>query len=71
MDAGGGLHRVRPDGTLEPVVVPPVTPMSDEEVEAAARTDADNPPLTPEAAPHLQPIPRPKTLRRALQTPPA
>ena len=67
MDADGILHRVRPDGTLEPVTVPPVTPMSDEEIESSAMADTDNPPITPEAAPHLRPIPRPKTLRRALQ----
>ena len=37
-----------------------------EDIDAAVRSDPDNPPLTPEREPKLRPIPRVKTLRHAL-----
>jgi putative transcriptional regulator len=40
--------------------------MSEAEIEAAAASDPDNAPLTPERRKHLRPVPRVKTLRRAL-----
>lgn len=67
MDADGNVYRVKPDGTLEPVSIPPVAPASDEAIEAAAMADADNPPLTAETEARLRRVPRTKTLRRALQ----
>ena len=41
--------------------------MTDEEVEAAALSDPDNPPLTEERMKRLKPVPRVRTLRRALR----
>lgn len=66
MDIEGGLHRVGPDGGLEPVAVPPVAERDEAETVAAAVADADNPPITPEDAARLRRVPRTKTLRRAL-----
>jgi putative transcriptional regulator len=40
--------------------------MTDEEVEAAARSDPDNPPLTDEDFKRMKPVPRVKIIRRAL-----
>ena len=40
--------------------------MSEADIEAAAVSDPDNPPLTPERQAQLRPVPRVKTLRRAL-----
>jgi putative transcriptional regulator len=67
----GRLVRVLPDGTTEPF--PPdrtdweaVRAMSDAEVEALARSDPDNPPLTPEREARLKRVPRVKVMRRAM-----
>lgn len=67
MDDKGNLQRVKEDGTLEAVTVLPLVPMSDEAIEAAAKSDKENPPLTPKKTACLRRIPRIKTLRRALQ----
>jgi putative transcriptional regulator len=40
--------------------------MTEAEIEAAALADPDAQPLTAESMPHLRPVPRAKTLRRAL-----
>ena len=69
MDSEGRLHRVGPDGGLEPVVVAPVAAMGEADIVAAAVTDADNPPITPEDVARLRRVPRTKTLRRALGRP--
>jgi putative transcriptional regulator len=45
---------------------PPLAPLSAEEIEAAAARDRENPPLTDTRLGQLRPIPRVKTLRRAL-----
>lgn len=66
MQRDGTLMRRKPDGTEEIVPVMPVTPGNDAEIEAAAVNDPENPPLTPEREAQLKPIPRVKTLRRAL-----
>jgi putative transcriptional regulator len=66
MDNEGRLHRVRPDGGLEPVEVAPVAAMDEADIVAAAVTDADNQPITPEDAARLRRVPRTKTMRRAL-----
>lgn len=39
---------------------------TDEQIEAAALADPDNPPLTPERLARMKPVPRAKTLRRTL-----
>ena len=41
--------------------------MTEEEINAAALTDPDNPPLTPERQKHLKRVPQVKVMRRALK----
>ncbi len=67
----GSLVQVLPDGTTRPF--PPdetnwaaLRAMTDEEIEAAALADPDNPPLTPERQARLRPVPQVKVMRRAL-----
>ena len=60
------LVRVRADGREEALRKRPIRPMTDEEIERAARSDPDNPPLTDERIKQLKPVPRVRTLRRAL-----
>ena len=62
----GGLVRVKADGTEEALETPFLAPRSAAEIEAGAVGDADNPPLTKARAGQLRPVPRVKTLRRAL-----
>ena len=66
MPGDGKLMRQKPDGAEEVLSVTPVTPMSEADIEAAAVSDSANPPLTPERQAQLRPVPRVKTLRRAL-----
>lgn len=65
MRRNGGLVRVKPDGTEEALDTQPLAPMS-AEIEAAAARDHENPPLTDARPGQLLPVPRVKTLRRAL-----
>ncbi|MDD3582039.1 MAG: helix-turn-helix domain-containing protein [Desulfobacca sp.] len=58
--------RHKPDGSEEVIFVTTVAPISEADIEAAAMSDPDNPPLTPEREAQLRPIPRVRTLRRAL-----
>jgi len=41
--------------------------MTEEEINAAALTDPDNPPLTPERERHLRRVPQVKVMRRVLR----
>ncbi len=66
MQDNGKLMKRKPDGTEEVLPVTPVAPMSEADIEVAAESDPDNPPLTPERQAQLRPVPRVKTLRRAL-----
>jgi putative transcriptional regulator len=66
MRRNGGLVRVKPDGTEEALETPSLAPRSAEEIEAAALRDPENPPLIQARAGQLRPVPRVKTLRRAL-----
>jgi putative transcriptional regulator len=66
MQRDGKLMKRKPDGTEEVMPVTPVAPMGEADIEAAAVRDPDNPPLTPERQAQLRPVPRVKTLRRAL-----
>jgi putative transcriptional regulator len=66
MQRDGKLLRRNPDGTEEIVLVTPVAPMCEADIKAAAGRDPDNPPMTPEREGQLRPMPRVKTLRRAL-----
>ncbi len=62
----GKLVRVHPDGREEPIVRRPMRAMTPEEIEAAARSYSDNPPLTEADLFRMKRVPRVKILRRAL-----
>lgn len=62
----GILIKRQPDGSEEVLPVTPMAPMSEADIEVAACSDPDNPPLTLERQAQLRPVPRVKTLRRAL-----
>jgi putative transcriptional regulator len=64
--ADGTVVLVNPDGREEPLSVTAILPRSEVEIEAAAADDIENPPITPEQLKRLRPVPRVKTLRRAL-----
>ena len=67
MHRDGTLHRVMPDGSEVPTPAPgPVVPMTEAEIHAAALADPDAQPLTEENMARMRPVPRAKTLRRAL-----
>ena len=66
MRRNGRLVRAKPDGAEEPLDIPPLAPMSAAGIEARAARDRENPPLTGAQAGKLRPVPRVKTLRRAL-----
>lgn len=60
------LVRVHPGGREEILRKRPLRPMTEEQIEAAARSDPDNPPLTESRLKQLKLVPRVRTLRRAL-----
>jgi putative transcriptional regulator len=63
----GKLVRVFPDGREEALPDPGSLPQRTEaEISAAALTDPDNPPRTPEREAHLRRVPQVKVMRRAL-----
>ena len=67
MRPDGTVVEVLEDGTERPFPErPPMRPMTDEEVEAAALSDPDCPPLTEEELARLKPVSRVKRLRWAL-----
>lgn len=65
MKDDGTLLKHLPDGTEEEFTIGQIKSMSDAELEAAM-SDTENPPITEESQKHLRPVPRVKTLRRAL-----
>ena len=63
----GKLVRVLPDGREELFPAPPPLPQRrDDEILAAALSDPDNPPLTPERLALMKRVPQVKVMRRAL-----
>ena len=67
MRSDGSLVRVLPDGSEQPLPIPPSRPMTDAETEAAAQTDPDAQPMTADQLANAKPVARVKTLRRALR----
>jgi len=67
MRSDGSLVRVLPDGSEQPLPIPPSRPMTDAEIEAAALTDPDAQPMTADQLANAKPVARVKTLRRALR----
>ncbi|MGH6816146.1 MAG: helix-turn-helix domain-containing protein [Hyphomicrobiaceae bacterium] len=68
----GTLVEVLPDGTTrdfppDPTDWAALQAMTDEEINAAAATDPDNPPRTPEREKVLKRVPQVKFMRRALR----
>jgi putative transcriptional regulator len=67
MRTDGQVVEVLEDGSERPFPErPPSREMTDEEVEAAALADPDCPPMTEADLARMKPVPRAKTLRRAL-----
>ena len=62
----GKLVRVHADGREEVLPKRPMRPMTEPEIEAAAKADPDAQPLTAEQMETAQRVPRVRTLRRAL-----
>ena len=62
----GSLWKLRSDGSEKRVVPKPLRPMTDAEITAAARSDPDAQPLTPERMAKMKRVPRVKILRRSL-----
>lgn len=62
----GKLVRVYPDGREKVMRARPTRPMTAAEIDAAARSDTDNPPRTRADLAAAKRVPRVKTLRRAL-----
>jgi putative transcriptional regulator len=62
----GTVVEVLPDGVERPFPDAPMQPMTEADIEAAAASDPDARPFTPEQLAHAKRIPRLKTLRRAL-----
>jgi putative transcriptional regulator len=66
MRSDGKVVEVRPDGSERPFPDTPMLPMTEAEIEAAAEADPDARPMTREELRSARPVPRVKTLRRAL-----
>jgi putative transcriptional regulator len=71
--ADGSTVQVMPDGSTRPYVSPTKTDwarleaMTEEEIEANALADPDNPPITPEELARMRRVPNPKRIREKLQ----
>ena len=63
----GKLYREMPDGSEVEMPIPPSRPMTEEEIDAAALRDPDNPPRSSYAPGRLKPRPRVFVIRRALK----
>ena len=68
--ADGTIERVMTDGTTRPLASRTdwrrLAAMTDEEIEANARADLDNPPLSADELARMRPVPNPKRIRRRL-----
>ena len=66
MRGDGTVVEVMSDGGERPFPDPPMRPMTEAEIAAAAAADPDARPMTPEELKKARRVPRVKTLRRAL-----
>ena len=66
MRRDGTLQRVTPEGSIPMPPAPGMRAMTEDEIQAAALNDPDAQPLTADRMARLHPVPRAKTLRRAL-----
>lgn len=64
--ADGTVAEVLDDGTERPFPSTPMRPMTEAEISAAAATDPDARPMTPDEMAKARRVPRVKTLRRVL-----
>ena len=62
----GRLRRVNSDGSLTLLKIKPIPDLSEEFIEAAARNDPDNPPMTAQQLAKARHVPRVRTLRFTL-----
>jgi len=66
----GTVLRIMPDGSLHPITGctdwDALAAMTEEEIEANARSDPDNPPLTEEELARMRRVPNPREIRRRL-----
>jgi putative transcriptional regulator len=67
MHPDGTVFEILPDGSEQPISGQPMRPMAEEEIVAAALSDADASPMTEEQIRQAPRVPRVKTIRRALQ----
>jgi putative transcriptional regulator len=67
MHSDGTVFELLPDGSEQPISGQSMRPMAEEEIVAAALSDADALPMTEEQIRHAPRVPRVKTIRRALQ----
>lgn len=67
----GAVVEVLPDGSTSPLASRTdwrrVEAMTEEEIEANALADPDNPPLTADELARMRPVPNPKEIRRRLR----
>lgn len=66
MQNNGALTRLQPAGRPAPTETPSARPMTEEEIYAAAPSDPDAQPLTPQDSARMKRTPRAKIVRRAL-----
>ena len=66
MRPDGTVVEMLDDGTERPFPKTPMRPMTEAEIAAAAATDPDGRPMTPEEMANARRVPRVRTLRRAL-----
>ena len=69
--ADGTVGRVMPDGSTRPLASGTdwrrLEAMTEEEIEANALADPDNPPLTPDELARMRPVPNPRQIRQRLR----
>jgi len=67
MHKDGTVVEVLPNGNERPFPKQPMRPMTEEEIQAAAKSDPDARPMTEAELQNAKPVPRIKTMRRSLR----